>query len=279
MSLKIVTDSTFNLDQDFIEENDIHVVPLNVIVDNKNYLDGTISIDDVITALEEGKKVSTSQPSPSTFEKLFNDLKSEGYKDVLCLTLSSTLSGTYQSAMIAKNEVEGINIVVFDTLSAAMGAEIFAQIAVREKEKPIEEIVSKLEVIRNNSGLLFNMQNLNVLKSSGRISKIKATIGNLLRVKPIIEYFDGKVNINSKFRTDSQVFKWITQKMKAIFEKVNTKVHIIVAHIKAEERVEKLLNFLKESFPKIPIKLKSSISPVIAINVGYGGIGVAWSYE
>lgn len=279
MSFKIIVDSTFNLDDDFIKEHDIYVVPLNVIIDNLNYLDGEISIDEILEALENGKKVSTSQPSPAVFEKVFNEVKVTGYSDILCLTLSSTLSGTYQSAMIAKSEVKDINIYVFDTLTAAMGAEILVDIVVRDKDKSLEEIIEKLKVVLQNSGILFNMQNLNTIKRSGRISKIKATIGNLLLVKPIIEFFDGKVTINSKFRTDSQVFKWIAMKMKSLLEANNTKIHIIVAHLRAENRVVKLIAKLKESFPHIPIKLKSSISSVIAVNIGYGGVGVAWSYE
>jgi len=279
MRLKIIVDSTFNLDDDFIKDNDLHVVPLNVIIDHQNYLDGEISIDEILTSLEEGKKVSTSQPSPIIFQDTFMYYRDLGYTDILCLTLSSTLSGTFQSASMAKEEVEGVNIVVFDTLSAAMGAEIFAKVAVSNKDKSIEEIVQKLETIRKNSGLLFNMQNLNALKNSGRISKIKATIGNLLRVKPIIEYFDGKVNINSKCRTDSQVFNWIIGKMKFILDFITTKIHIIVGHIRAENRVYNFYTLLKEAFPNAEISLRDGITPVIAINVGYGGFGVAWSYE
>ena len=127
MNLKIVADSTFNLDNKFIEENNITVVPLNVIINGESFRDDIdVSIADVTNALQSGKKVSSSQPSPIKYVEVFESLKKEGATDILCLTISSTLSGTYQSAKIAEREVEGVNIYVVDTLSTSVGAEIIA---------------------------------------------------------------------------------------------------------------------------------------------------------
>ncbi|MFA7011146.1 MAG: DegV family protein, partial [Bacilli bacterium] len=215
MNLRIVVDSTFNLDSRFIEENRITVVPLNVIINGESFRDDVdVSIDDVMNALQSGKKVSSSQPSPATYVEVIETLKEEGATDILCLTISSTLSGTYQSAIIAQQEVEGVNFHVVDTLSTSVGAEIIAELTVEKVKEnySIEQLIHYIEHIKKNSGILMNFENLNTLKMSGRITKIKAAIGNLIKVKPIIEYINGKVLILNKLRTEKNVVAYIVER-------------------------------------------------------------------
>ena len=282
MKTKIIVDSTFNLEENFIKDNNIEVIPLNVLIDGQTYQDSVdISFDEVMEAAYSGKGVTTSQPSPMLFQQYFERLRDEGATDIICLTLSSTLSGTFQAANIAKNEVNGVNIHLIDTLSASLGSEILANILVDELKAgtDTETAVEKINTIKHNSGILLNMENLTSLRKSGRIHRIKATIGNLLRVKPIIEYFQGKVSINSKFRTEKQVVEWIIEKMKSLLDGINTKIHISIAYVHSKERIKLLLQKVKEAFPNIAIKVRDGITPVIAINIGYGGIGVAWCFE
>lgn len=280
MNLKIVVDSTFNMDDKFIEENKITVVPLNVIINGDSFRDDIdVSIDDVMNALQSGKKVSSSQPSPATYVEVFENLKAQGATDILCLTISSTLSGTYQSAMIASQEVEGIHVV--DTLSTSVGAEIITELVVEKVKEnySIEQLLQYIEVIKKNSGILMNFENLNTLKLSGRITKIKAAIGNLIKVKPIIEYINGKVLILNKLRTEKNVVSYIVERIKSEISSTTKKVLIYISHANAIERVERVAEALKIGIDNAVIKISRQISPVIAINLGYGGIGVAWCYE
>ncbi len=280
MNLKIVVDSTFNMDDRFIEENEITVVPLNVIINGDSFRDDIdVSIDDVMNALQSGKKVSSSQPSPATYVEVFENLKAQGATDILCLTISSTLSGTYQSAMIASQEVEGIHVV--DTLSTSVGAEIITELVVEKVKEnySIEQLLDYIEEIKKNSGILMNFENLNTLKLSGRITKIKAAIGNLIKVKPIIEYINGKVLILNKLRTEKNVVSYIVERIKSEISSTTKKVLIYISHANAIERVERVAEALKMGIDNAVIKISRQISPVIAINLGYGGIGVAWCYE
>lgn len=280
MNLKIVVDSTFNMDDKFIEENKITVVPLNVIINGDSFRDDIdVSIDDVMNALQSGKKVSSSQPSPATYVEVFENLKAQGATDILCLTISSTLSGTYQSAMIASQEVEGIHVV--DTLSTSVGAEIITELVVEKVKEnySIEQLLQYIEEIKKNSGILMNFENLNTLKLSGRITKIKAAIGNLIKVKPIIEYINGKVLILNKLRTEKNVVSYIVERIKSEISSTTKKVLIYISHANAIERVERVAEALKIGIDNAVIKISRQISPVIAINLGYGGIGVAWCYE
>lgn len=282
MKIKLIVDSTFNLSEEYILENNISVIPLNVVIDGKTYLDGIeITLEEVMAALDNNKKVSTSQPTPFVFAENFNKAKEDGYTDIICMTISSTLSGTFQAANIGAESIDGINIHLIDTLSASLGAEMLARIVVEclNNKMAIDEIIFKINKIKDNAGLVFTMENLTALRKSGRIGRVKATLGNLLRVKPMIEYFNGEVSINSKFRTDSQVMEWIVSRMKSTLDNVTSKIHIIVAHINAEVRVNKLIEFISNAFPNIKVIVNNAITPVIAINVGYGGLGASWCYE
>ncbi|MDY0209568.1 MAG: DegV family protein [Bacilli bacterium] len=282
MNLRIVVDSTFNLDSRFIEENRITVVPLNVIINGESFRDDVdVSIDDVMNALQSGKKVSSSQPSPATYVEVIETLKEEGATDILCLTISSTLSGTYQSAIIAQQEVEGVNFHVVDTLSTSVGAEIIAELTVEKVKEnySIEQLIHYIEHIKKNSGILMNFENLNTLKMSGRITKIKAAIGNLIKVKPIIEYINGKVLILNKLRTEKNVVAYIVERIKSEVKVSTKRVLIYISHANAIERVVRVAEALREGIDTAVVKISRQISPVIAINLGYGGIGVAWCYE
>ncbi len=282
MNIRILVDSTFNLEKDFVLENNISVIPLNVIIDGKSYRDGVdISFIEVLDAVEKGSKVSTSQPSPNVFLEFFENLKNEGATDIVCLTISSTLSGTYQAANIAKQDIEGVNIHIIDTLSTAIGAETITEIFVRylNEGDSLDTAIEKITEVTHNSGILMSMDNLNSLQKSGRITRIKATIGNLLRVKPIIEFFNGDVNINSKMRTEKQVAEGIVDKMKDFFEGVDTKIHISVAYVHFKDRITQVLKRIQEEFPNVKVKVRDGITPVIAINLGYGGFGVSFSFE
>ena len=282
MNIRILVDSTFNLEKDFVLENNISVIPLNVIIDGKSYRDGVdISFIEVLDAVEKGSKVSTSQPSPNVFLEFFENLKNEGATDIVCLTISSTLSGTYQAANIAKQDIEGVNIHIIDTLSTAIGAETITEIFVRylNEGDSLDTAIEKITEVTHNSGILMSMDNLNSLQKSGRITRIKPTIGNLLRVKPIIEFFNGDVNINSKMRTEKQVAEGIVDKMKDFFEGVDTKIHISVAYVHFKDRITQVLKRIQEEFPNVKVKVRDGITPVIAINLGYGGFGVSFSFE
>ena len=280
MKVKYVVDSTFYLDKEYISKYNIDVIPLNVIVDGKSYRDGIdIGCDQVLDYVNQGFKVSTSQPSPVLFEEAFERAKLEGYSDVVCMTMSSTLSGTYQASCLGAMDVEGINIHLIDTLTTSVGAELFAHIIIDEIEsgKSKDEIIETVNRIKNNQVILMNMENLNALKVSGRINKIVSTLGNLLRVKPIIEYIHGKVNIMAKFKTDRAIGEFIVDYISKKIQGVKGQLYIYLGHIRAKERITRIGEVLKESFKNAKIKITDAITPVISVNLGYGGIGVAWT--
>jgi DegV family protein with EDD domain len=282
MNLKIVADSTFSLSEDYVATHGITVVPLNVIIDGVAYLDGIdITLKEVMNAVYADSKVSSSQPSPEVYRQAFLKLQAEGATDILCLTISSTLSGSFGSASLAARELTGLRIHLFDTLSTSVGAEMLAHIIVGELDKgrTIEEALAVGTKYRENSTILMNMENLTALKKSGRLSKIKATIGNLLRVKPIIEYIKGKNNIMSKFRTEKAVVEEIIRRIKLDLTKVKSNFMIYISHVQAEEKILRIKGIIENAIQGITIKVSKEVSPVVAVNLGYGGFGIGWCYD
>ena len=123
------------------------------------------------------------------------------------------------------------------------------------------------------------LRKLSIIKKSGRITRIKAAIGNLIRVKPILEYIDGKLSIHSKFRTDKAIFAYVIERLAVEVEKVKSKIHVYVSHVQAEERILQLKRKIETVFNNIKVHVSRQITPVKAINIVYGGIGVSWCYE
>lgn len=281
MKLKIICDSTAGLIDEYVLENNIEVIPLNVIINGTSYQDGVnITLTEVMDKFLAGEKVSSSQPSPETFVNSFMKAKEEGYTDIFCFTISSTLSGTFNSATLASKEVDGVNIYVIDTLSASLGSEMIIREALEYiKTHSIQETLEFVERLKENAVILLNMENLIALKKSGRITKIKAAIGNLIRVKPILEYINGKLSVITKFRTEGAVFKYVIERIEEELTKAKSKIRVYVSHVQSLDRIHKLKDLIEKTFDNIKVHISKEISPVVAINIGYGGYGVSWCYE
>ncbi|MGD9886555.1 MAG: DegV family protein [Bacilli bacterium] len=282
MKNRIVVDSTFRLSPEYVSEHNLEVVPLNVIIDNKTYTDEVdIDLGAVLRAIDESHKVSTSQPSPDAFVKAFNKMAEEGATDILCITIASTLSGTFNSAQLASKEIFKVNIHLFDSLSTSIGGEMLVKILVEQVElgKTIPEAIDYCLPFRANSVILMAMENLDAIRKSGRLSRIKATIGNLLRVKPVIEFIHGKNHVNNKFRTEKAIVDFIIERIKVDLKNVKNRFIIAISHVQALEKIEKIKKTIETEIKGIDIHLSLETSPVVAINLGYGGFGIGWCHD
>lgn len=282
MKIKIVVDSTFGLSKEFALEHRITVIPLNVLVNGNTYQDEIeISLSQVIEHVSSGTRVTTSQPSPVLYHEIFSKLIADGATDVLCFTISSTLSGTYQAANIGKEEIKDGNVHVIDTLTCSIGAEIILKRALTYLEEgcTILELLDKIEILKEHSTIFLNMENLNAVKLSGRVTRVKAAIGNLLRVKPILEYIGGKLTILSKFRTEGHVFAYIVERLKKEIDETNKKFIVVVSYVRDIERANRLKQYMNKHLSDVEVQFGFEASSVVAINIGYGGIGIAWTYE
>lgn len=194
--IKIVCDSLSDLRKEDVEKYDIHVVPLTLIMDGKEYRDSIdITPSEFYKTLREGSVYpKTSQATYAQFKEVFDKYIEEG-KKVIYISGSSAATGTYQSAMMAKNDTEG-DIYLYDSYNLTFGAGIFVVKAAEmiNEGKSIEEVLKALDKIKENHILMFSVDTLEYLKKGGRISSTKATVGNLLNIKPILEVKDGLVS-------------------------------------------------------------------------------------
>lgn len=204
MRVRIIVDST----SDTVAEvkNQMKVVPMTVHFGDEEYIDGkTITHREFYEKLVESDVFPrTSQATPADFLKVFEEVENSGESAVV-ITLSSTLSGTYQSAMIAARDYPE-RIYVVDSKSAAIGSGILAELALRYADEgmSVKEIAEKLEKERENVCVIAMLDTLEYLKRGGRISKTAAFVGGALSIKPVISLKDGEIVILGKARGSKQ---------------------------------------------------------------------------
>ncbi len=204
--IKIICDSISDLPNEIIDKYDIDIVPLTVIFNNIEYTDReNLTKEDFYKMLRESDNMpTTSQATYVQFKSVF-----EKYSDdeVLYICGSSIASGTYQSAMLAKNDGHD-NVYIFDTENLSVGSALFVIKAceMRNDNYSINEILSTLEQYKDKSRVYFSVDTLDYLKKGGRISGTKANIGNLLSIKPILEVKDGLVAQKSQVRGKKHIY-------------------------------------------------------------------------
>lgn len=204
MKIKLVCDSLCDIPYEISEKDYIEIVPLTVIFNDREYIEGVdIDKEEFYKKVKEIKQIpKTSQATYMEFKEVFDKLIEEGYY-IICLTGASNASGTFQSAVIAKNDInEKEKIHIFDTrnLSLGSGQYIIRACELVEEGLGFEEIINELENIRSSVRLLFAPYTLDFLKQSGRVPVATALIGNMLNIKPIFFFDNGEAKLVNKVR-------------------------------------------------------------------------------
>lgn len=204
MSIRLIIDSTSDMPEEFKQE--FTVIPLSVNFGAEEYIDGvTITNHEFYEKLVESDVLpTTSQPTPAAFAEAYQEAVDAG-DEVIVLTLSSKLSGTYQSACIAALDFKD-QVSVIDTQNVTIGATILALQALRlvQDGKSRAEIVDTLISLRNRVHLVAMVDTLEYLKKGGRISSTMALAGTLLSIKPVLGIVDGEIAMLGKARGSKQ---------------------------------------------------------------------------
>lgn len=204
MSVKIIIDSTADVAEGI--QDRLIVVPLSIFFGEEEYVDGvTITHEEFYQKLIECDMMpSTSQATPEAFKKVFEEATADG-SDVVVITLSEKLSGTYQSAIIAAEDYPG-RVFVVDSKSVTIGTGILAEMALSlvDAGMTAEEIAGRLSEERNRIRIIAMLDTLEYLKRGGRISKTVAFAGGILSIKPVISLEDGEIHILGKARGSKQ---------------------------------------------------------------------------
>ena len=208
--IKIITDSTLDLPAELIREKNIEVLPLLINFGEESYLDGVeITTKEMIDKINAtGILPTTAQVTPNRFEETFKKYLDEGYK-IVALTLSSDMSGTYQSACIAKDMLESDDIVVIDSrnVTSGLGLLVLKACELRDKGLGIKEIEEEILKAIPKVKRSLNFESLENLVRGGRLSKTAGTLGSVLGLRLILEVKDGKMSVKDKVRGSKKALK------------------------------------------------------------------------
>ncbi len=196
MDIKIIADSLADIPADIAARYDIEVVPLVIIFDDEQYLDGVELTQAQMNEKVEsrGKLPKSSQVTPQRFEEVFRKYLDMG-KEIIYIASSSKATGTFRSAQLAKNNVESDKIHILDTmlLSYASGMVVVEAAQMAENKEPVKDILEMAEDMKSRVGCIFTVDTLDYLRKGGRLSATKAAIGTILNVKPLLTLEDGIV--------------------------------------------------------------------------------------
>lgn len=258
--IKIVCDSISDLPQQILDKYNVDIVPLTIIFNNKEYLDGqTLSKIDFYKMLRESDSMpKTSQATYVQFKSMFE--KYDKDTEVIYISGSSIASGTYQSAVLARNDGHE-NISIFDTENLAIGSALFVIKACEMVEQgySVPEIISALERCKNHVEVVFSVDTLEYLKMGGRISSTKAALGSLLSIKPILEVKDGLVAQKSQVRGKKQIYPALAQAIVNKFGKDLKDKTIIIGCGDNNEDLE----IMKEALEK-----EAEVKNIYFVNIG-----------
>lgn len=277
MAVRIIVDSTADVNDTI--RNRLTVVPLTVHFANEEFIDG-ITIDHKTfygKLIESDVLPSTSQPTPAAFDEVFKKITEAGDTAVV-LTISSKLSGTYQSAMIEAEDYEG-SIYVVDTLSVTVGAGILAEMAIQlcDSGMDAKSIAEQIQQQRERVCVIAMLDTLEYLKKGGRISKTVAFAGGLLSIKPVISVDKGEIQMLGKARGSKMGNNLLAQEIKKAggvdFGKPMMLGYTGLSDFLLKKYMEDSKQFWEDGADQLPVAVVGS---VIGTHAGPGAIAVAF---
>ncbi|MHA1910590.1 MAG: DegV family protein [Candidatus Kariarchaeaceae archaeon] len=283
MNIKLLADSGCDIPLDELKEKGIYLVPVKILFGLEDYKDKVeMSVEEFYEKLETTEvHPTTSQPSPQDFYEAYEEAKEDGVEILVGMVLSSQLSGTYQSAIIAQNLFEstygtdGMKIKIFDSLNATvtLAACVYTFSDIINRGGTLEELDTVWEVLKERTKLAGALTTLEYLQRSGRVSKAKAIVGRILNLRPLVSIVDGLVKpIGTALGSDSALKKEIEFLKKHFNSEEELRAVYINGRIpKLEEKLKVMVN---EEF-NIKKEHGITVGPAIGVHVGPEAVGVA----
>ncbi|MDO8688091.1 MAG: DegV family protein [Dehalococcoidales bacterium] len=273
MTVKIVTDSLSDITSDLAKELGVTVVPLTVLFGHETFLDRvTMTTEEFYRRLANDTIwPTTTQPTPAAFLEVYNSLAKET-DEILVITLSGKMSGTYQSALGAKNMFNGkCRIEIIDSQLVAMGLGLIV-ISTARKAKAgakLDELVDSVKKAMPRSHFVVYFDTLKYLAKGGRIGKAQRLLGAMLSVKPMLTIKDGEMAPLTRLRSLPAGLDYLYN-----FAKGYPDAELVaVEHATTPDEADRLADRLSSTFPKERI-FKSVISPVLGVHGGPGAMAV-----
>lgn len=273
----IVTDSTADLTEQEIQDFNIHVVPLNITIQEEHYLDGeTITKEEFKNKMIASSELPmTAQPSIGRFVELYDELGKDG-SEIISIHLMNSISGTVNAARQAADITEStVTVVDSDFTSRSMGIIVREAAQAAKEGKSAEEVLAVIESTRKRTKLYLTVLNLDNLIKGGRISRVMGAFSNLLNIKLFLEVINGKIEIVQKGRG----LKSLQKKYDEVFEEMNACPHGIqeigIMHAGLNEFNQSQIDTLRELFPEAKLTIVMT-SPIIMSHTGVDAMAVTF---
>ena len=273
----IVTDSTADLTEQEIQDFNIHVVPLNITIQEEHYLDGeTITKEEFKNKMIASSELPmTAQPSIGRFVELYDELGKDG-SEIISIHLMNSISGTVNAARQAADITEStVTVVDSDFTSRSMGIIVREAAQAAKEGKSAEEVLEVIESTRQRTKLYLTVLNLDNLIKGGRISRVMGAFSNLLNIKLFLEVINGKIEIVQKGRG----LKSLQKKYGEVFEEMkacpNGIQEIGIMHAGLNEFNQSQINTLRELFPDAKFTIVMT-SPIIMSHTGVEAMAVTY---
>lgn len=275
MTVGIVTDSTCYLSAEVVAELGIEVVPLQVISNGVAFNEvGGITVDEVATALRAGKAVTTSRPNPEVFVEAFEKLHSHGHESIISVHLSSELSGTYESAVLASRKVDfPVDVVDSRGIAMMLGFAVQAGAKLANSAGTHAEVLELIQRKCVGASIIFYVDSLEFLEKGGRITAMQARMGASMNLKPLLRMMNGKVEQQELVRSSE---KSIARMIEIVVAAARIKSEIAVHHVEAFEAASEVAEQLKKLTGVDSISVTSA-GAVVGTHVGPGAIAVVVS--
>lgn len=278
--IRIVTDSVSDIPQNLIDDLEIEVLPLTVNFEHKSYRDGVdLSAEEFFKLIGESPKLpTTSQVTPGEFHKVFEEITSRG-DEVIAILMSSELSGTYNSAMTAKNMLGNTAIDVIDSQGVTLGYGLLVIEGARMAKNGYtrKEIIDRITYMQEKIEYKFVVDTLENLYKGGRLNAAEAFMGKLLNIKPILTMKEGKLVPEEKVRGRKKAIKWLVDWIKSHQIDLSNQT-IGVNHSNDEAYALELINAIHENFDVKEVVL-SKTGCVVGTHAGPGAVAIYFLNE
>ncbi len=277
--IAIITDTDSSIPPAMAWEHQIQQVPIVVTFGDESF-ETWKDIDDerLFERIDrEGVLPTTAAPSPGKFAAAYQQAIENGAEQIVCFTVSSRVSATYNAALAACDQFSGVDISVVDTLSLTMGQGFIVLEAARRRDRGAnkDEIIAAAEDIRSRTHMFFALATLKYLAMSGRVGHLAAGMAALLNIKPILTIRDGKLDMLEKVRTQRKAWARLVK----LCEETRGGAEIesmAMVHVKAAPEARSLEALIRESVPCPRESIVVDLSPGLSVHSGAGMAGITF---
>lgn len=275
----IVTDSSGFIPQDIVEQYHISVAPQILIWGEETFQDGVdIQPTEFYQRLSNSKVIpTTAQATIASFQDIFTSLLNQDY-DILAILVSNELSGTVDSAIQARELVGNSKIEIIDsrTISMALGFQVIETAKAAAEGASLEECKALVESTKENVGIIFTVDTLEFLHRGGRIGGGSRFLGTALKIKPILEVANGRIEALERVRTRKKSWLRIIEIVEER-TKGQSPIYLAALHANAKLDAEQLISLVSNRINSSETII-SELSPIVGTHVGPGTIGLAYFY-